>query len=95
MIQVRYEAPCRMTFSGHAGYAAVGQDIVCAGISALWGTLAADLALRGEGACIERGKLSCNRDSEADMERSFQMIWRGILLLAEKYPDFISAKRAW
>lgn len=95
MIRVRYEAPCRMTFSGHAGYAQAGQDIVCAGVSALWGTLAAELAVQGDGVHIERGVLAYTGDDGAEMERSFRLIWRGILLLAGKYKDHISAERTW
>ena len=38
MIEVRIR-PERMEISGHAGYAELGKDIVCAGVTALMQTL--------------------------------------------------------
>ena len=46
MIRVRFEEN-RLTVCGHAGYAARGEDIVCAAVSALVYALIGDLQERG------------------------------------------------
>ena len=54
MIRVRFEEN-RLTVCGHAGYAARGEDIVCAAVSALVYALIGDLA----GVCdaLRRGRV--------------------------------------
>lgn len=99
MITARWTAPCALTIAGHAGYAEKGKDIVCAGVSTLWGTLAAELEERdwnGEGRLtIVDGTISFQPNNEAEIQRVFAMCWRGILLLAARYGEFIDAERTW
>ena len=46
MIQIRMDVEgMRLEIEGHAGYAPIGQDIVCAAVSTLTYTLAQNLAL--------------------------------------------------
>ena len=99
MIKCRWIAPCSMTFEGHAGYAEKGKDIVCAGVSTLWGTLIEELKSReldGEGEISYKdGAISFKAKNEADIERVYAMVWRGILLLASKFGEYIDAERTW
>lgn len=46
MIEISYDGVCRLCVRGHAGQAPVGQDIVCAGVSALTVALAESAELR-------------------------------------------------
>ena len=75
--------PPEMVFWGHAGYAARGQDIVCAAVSALYGTL----ALQDGVATAGNRAVSRSRAGEQAMA----MIWRGVKALAEQYPRHITA----
>ena len=80
-----------LTVSGHAGYAPAGQDIVCAGVSALTQTLirsVEDLTsdkikykISPGGVDIEYGNLS---EKSRTLVDSFFI---GILLIADEYPD--------
>lgn len=54
MIEISYDGGCRLCVSGHAGQAPVGQDIVCAGVSALTIALAESAETR-RGKCITLG----------------------------------------
>ena len=102
MITARWEAPCRLVIQGHAQYAEKGNDIVCAAVSALWGTLNAELDRReknGQGVHrVEDGTVlfrPIDNDGEAEIRDIFGMIWGGILLLSSQYGDWIDAKRTW
>ena len=80
-----------ITVSGHAGYAPAGQDIVCAGVSALTQTLirsVEDLTsdkikykISPGGVDIEYGNLS---EKSRTLVDSFFI---GILQIADEYPD--------
>lgn len=102
MISARWEAPCRLRIQGHAGYAESGKDIVCAAVSALWGTLNMELDRRektGQGVHeVADGTVlfrpADNKD-EAEIRDIFGMIWGGILLLSTQYGGWIDAKREW
>ncbi len=99
MIIARWEAPCTLSVEGHAGYAERGKDIVCAGMSTLWGTLLAELdeqERQGRGkVCVSGGTIRFETADESDIQRIYAMIWRGILLLAVSYGDYVDAKRTW
>lgn len=82
MITVTYDPP-EMVFWGHAGYAARGQDIVCAAVSALYGTLALQ-----DGVTMA-GNRAVSRSRAG--EQAMAMIWRGVKALAEQYPRHITA----
>ena len=98
MIVCRWEAPCSLRFSGHAGYAPSGQDIVCAGVSTLYGTLVAELDHReelGQGkVTVADGRVSWQPASE-EIRGIYAMVWRGVLLLKAQYGKFIDARREW
>ena len=103
MIKVNYtelDGPagptCRLEASGHAGYAPAGQDIVCAGASALMQTLCALLA--GEegtksGAWDEpdgpRLAVTAAAPQKPWVEGAFEFAKAGFALLAERYPDHV------
>ena len=72
---------------GHAGYSP-GQDIVCAAVSALTGTLAAALLERGgTGVTVAEGagmaRISC---AGAEAEPLFRFVLTGLRKLAQAYP---------
>lgn len=77
------KAPGRLRIRGHAGYAPPGQDIVCAAVSILAETLASMLPperiFLGEG----RADFDCR-------EEEMEFVWRGLSLLAHRYPENIS-----
>ncbi len=102
MIRARYrrEAP-ELTIAGHAGYAPAGQDIVCAGVSALTGALLMTLKERedaGDGGLefrYDREEMTVRWRAERDEEAirtAFDTVWAGIELLAEEYPDYVRAE---
>ena len=80
-----------ITVSGHAGYAPAGQDIVCAGVSALTQTLIGSIEdltsdkikykISPGGVDIEYGNLS---EKSRTLVDSFFI---GILRIADEYPD--------
>ena len=99
MIKARWTAPTSLTITGHAGYAERGKDIVCAGVSTLWGTLIAELEDRdwnGEGELsIKDGTVAFRAKDEKAIEGIYSICWRGILLLAARYGEYIDAERTF
>jgi len=98
MITARWRAPCSLEISGHAGYAPAGQDIVCAGVSTLYGVLVAELderERRGEGTVTTMGGIVSFQPETAEIKGIYAMVWRGILLLAAQYGKYIDAQRTW
>lgn len=76
---------------GHAGYAAAGNDIVCAAISILvqtlvqhLGNVAVDLAYK-----IDNGSAHIWAQGETAYI-SFRAILTGLEMLSEQYPDYVS-----
>ena len=101
MIRARWEAPCRLRITGHAGWAPAGQDVVCAAVSALWGTLEAELRRRER---CGQGRLTAGPDVLAfaperpyrrEIETLFAFVWRGVAAVAVGYPHHVRAERAW
>lgn len=88
MIQVK-ERQARggweIVFSGHAGYAPEGEDIVCAAVSILFFTLAEAAVQKGGRAFFRSGEGKIFVPEELERELSF--VRSGISLLAEKYPE--------
>ena len=96
------EPPCIAVW-GHAGKAAAGCDIVCAGVSALCFTLAEMLtATKGRKERF-RPEIYQDReqallfiasrpesDSRADCLLIYETVCTGLEMLAEKYPDNVS-----
>lgn len=98
MITARWQAPCAIEIQGHAGYAERGKDIVCAGVSALYGTLVAELderERRGEGSLTVSGGVVSFRPETDEIKGIYAMTWRGILLLAAQYGKWIDAERTF
>lgn len=83
MITVRWTAPCEMSFHGHSGYAPRGKDIVCAGISTLYGTLVA-CGGHADGDVVRGGKKDL-----------YEYTWRGVELIAEQYGKYVKAEKMW
>ena len=98
MIAARREAPCRLRIAGHAGYAPAGADIVCAAVSALWGTLEAELRQRqrrGQGRLTAGpGLLAFAPEPERrrEIEALFAFVWRGVAAVAAGYPACVRAE---
>ncbi len=101
MIHARWEAPCRLRVSGHAGYAPPGQDIVCAAVSALWGALEAELRRReaaGQGRLTVSGDalhFAPERPRRREVEAQFALVWHGLAAVAAAYPACVAADKGW
>ena len=101
MIKAVWRAPCALEVRGHAGYAPKGEDIVCAGVSTLWGTLLAALDAEersGNGSVSVRDCIVAFRPAEDRADKIEDIVgvrWRGFLLLAASYADYVSAERLW
>ena len=95
-----------MTASGHAGFAPAGQDIVCAGISALcfaaaeyltqmhdWGKLEQEPVILLESGTIQ---LCCMPKEIAleEAEHVFRMLEIGCRMIAENYPHNVTVADA-
>lgn len=88
----RRNGRCALHVAGHAGYAPHGQDIVCAGVSALVDCLAAALyvfELKGAYADLQEGsaRLTCAGSGVADV--LFYQTALGLIGLARKHPECI------
>lgn len=91
----------RVTVRGHAGTAPEGHDLVCAAVSAITGTLAANMEQLAQNGAV---RAPCIRLSKGDAEIGgtprhgykslVQMVASSICvgfeLLAEKYPEAVS-----
>lgn len=78
---------------GHAGYGRQGQDIVCAGVSALVYALAGTLqeTERLAEAVMEPGWADVW--GAGDCAREFALVRRGLEMLAERYPQCVEMGR--
>ena len=102
MIEITY-TPLAMRFEGHAGYAAKGKDIVCAGVSALYGALIEslnDAEERGEGKLFWNDKTGEVRFEalEVASERIrtiFETIWCGLRLMQSHYENHVTLRRTF
>lgn len=94
MIRVRME-PGKIEIDGHAGYGVMGEDIVCAGVSALGaGVLLAILendAFSDVTKEIESGHMCiCYREEQEKAEVChgiLSVFLKGVELIAEEYPE--------
>ncbi|MBQ8836442.1 MAG: ribosomal-processing cysteine protease Prp [Clostridia bacterium] len=102
MINVVYDEACGITMTGHAGQAPRGQDIVCAGASAIVISLAEMLERNSEelierGILLESGRASIKVVPRGAFknccEGAFEMAMCGLELLSEQYPDYICVSR--
>lgn len=95
MIQISY---CReghrhrLTVEGHAGYAEYGQDIVCAGVSAVSFALLEYLqecSAEITGVTGETGKLAITCMGGDGSDHAFGMALCGYRKIAENYPRYV------
>ena len=99
MIRVEYrpEVP-EMRFAGHAGFAPAGNDIVCAGVSALYGALVMRLAQIEEAGggtlsvAEEAGGWRVRFCSDGECPEPFRTVWTGLQLIAEEYPNHLETR---
>ena len=110
MIEIDIKVRDNRTFDllavGHSGAAAHGSDIVCAAVSALLYTLAAQIEDYDQKAMLEdkaillgsgEGGVYCEVSAKyARYIRScYKMIARGLIMLAETYPDNVRIATDW
>lgn len=97
MIEASYYPDiCKITVQGHANYAPIGEDIVCAGVSALEYALVASLEVTGD--CGYEGRFDTDGDvieakhPSPTVKSWFELIWRGIEAISEQYPDNVRVR---
>lgn len=100
MTEIRYsEKEYSIEFSGHAGAGAKGEDLVCAGVSTLYGTLRAVceeyseyLAPKTEtGDGTAKVTLRPRKNYEWNAAMIMRTVFIGCCLLAESYPEHVKA----
>lgn len=76
---------------GHAGAAPHGEDLVCAGISTLLCTLAAQLELAGcsSTARLEPGYADLRAERSRSSLAAFSFAETGLQMLAMQYPQYV------
>ena len=84
MVTVHYHAR-GLRVDGHAGYAAPGQDIVCAAVSTLCEVLRARFGGRSAPGCAE---FACDR-----RDPTAKAVLRVFAALARAYPDCVVLKK--
>jgi len=87
-----YASGCKIAVKGHAGFAPVGQDIVCAGVSTLYGTylysVNAQETTEGEWKVLKAEPTYNNRAVFNAMRTGFEM-------LQEHFPTFVKVVSAY
>lgn len=81
-----------LTAAGHAGAAPRGEDLVCAGISTLLCTLAAQLEQTDAKTCVrlEPGFAELRAARTAQTAAAFSFAETGLRLLEAQYPQYVS-----
>ena len=78
-----------ISFSGHAGYARPGQDIVCAGVSALFYALAFGVnGLIPEAASMEGKTITVTRDTP-EIRGAITVVFEGLKAIEREYPEHV------
>ena len=88
MIRITRVSPACVTLEGHALSDVYGKDLICAAVSALALTLAANAEdLEEAEILLEPGnsRISCSPDAAG----MFDCICKGFQLLAEKFPEHV------
>lgn len=103
MIHVTYDGKYTLSLIGHAGQAPAGQDIVCAGASALIYSLSKMLQ-RHKDECLRLEILVENGNGSIAVQpslafangcqRAFETVLCGFEEIAEQYPDYITLHRS-
>ena len=103
MTRILYdERDFSLSAEGHAGAGERGSDLVCAAVSALMETLAAAVSARKEALrprvlrAPGRYLVSCSpaKSQRALCRAVFRTVFTGLELVANQYPDFVSARKA-
>lgn len=84
-----------MEIRGHANYARHGEDIVCAGVSAIAYALIGHLQNHTElldVPCIEPGDLVIHARANGQTGPAFEMAFTGFMMIAEQYPQYVDCK---
>lgn len=96
MIQIHVDST-QIVVEGHAGFAPTGQDIVCAGISALTQTLIKALnvlAPRESAFHIEPGKVVIQFQMHSEKSRLLvSSFFVGVEMIAQEYPENVTLTR--
>ena len=88
MIRITRQGATCVTLKGHAGSAEYGKDLVCAAVSALALTLAANAEdLEEAEILLEPGNSRIS--GHTDAAGMFDCICKGFQLLAEKFPEHV------
>ena len=88
MIRITRHSPACVTLEGHANSAAYGKDLICAAVSALTLTLAANVEkLEGAEISLVPGdsRIQCGLDAAS----VFDCVCKGYELLAGKFPEYV------
>ena len=88
MIRITRHSPACVTLEGHANSDVYGRDLICAAVSALTLTLAANVeGKNGADISLEPGnsRIRCSGDAAA----VFDCICRGYELLAERFSEYV------
>lgn len=93
-ITLRSGGVCRIRASGHAELAPAGQDIVCAGVSALLCALKITLEKRGEDCgTLDGGAADIYaRDTDGKIQSAFECAANGISGIAAGYPGCVHVR---
>lgn len=92
MIEVRIR-PERIEISGHAGYAELGKDIVCAGVTALTQTLIQsidDLTDDEIEYRISPGKVEVEYRNLSEKSKTLvDSFFIGVSMIADEFPEYV------
>ncbi len=95
MIEVRIR-PERIEISGHAGYAELGKDIVCAGVTALTQTLIQSIENLTDDKIeyrISPGKVEVEYGNLSEKSKTLvDSFFVGICLIAEEFPEYVKVR---
>jgi uncharacterized protein YsxB (DUF464 family) len=96
MIEVKHEEN-KITVSGHAGYAPIGQDVVCAGVSTLAQNLIASIEIFTEDQIKYVMQPGTVHIQHGDLSEAAQLLvdsfFVGINLIANSYPDYVRVSK--
>lgn len=86
----------RLQIRGHAGTAPKGEDVVCAGVSALWCTLVTVAQERGWQGTILNGEGDCemeialNKKNRSEVFLCLGVIISGLKMFTRLFPEYVS-----
>lgn len=98
MIRAKYRTDGKahsLLILGHAGYASKGNDIVCAGVSAVVYSLLGYLENHGEdleyiNTSIESGETQISCEGGEKTAAVFELTAIGLAQISQKYPDHVA-----